>query len=83
MPLIGFANRISNVLGIAPIYGPKNGITLVTPTITLTNIVYGIFKNDSPIKQSTPIIAESIILPIRNPPNISLAFCVICSTTLA
>ena len=35
------------------------------------------------VTNDTPMIAESMILPIRNPPNISLAFCVICSTTLA
>ena len=31
--LIGSINKIRNALGIAPINGPKNGITLVTPII--------------------------------------------------
>ena len=56
-------------LGTAPMYGPKNGMTFVTPTITLTNNVYGIFKIDNPKKHSTPIIAESMIFPIINPPK--------------
>ena len=36
-PLIGSASIMRIALGIAPIYGPKNGITFVTPTITLTS----------------------------------------------
>ena len=28
-------SMMSMVLGMAPMYGPKNGMTLVTPTITL------------------------------------------------
>ena len=43
-PLIGSANTIRTALGIAPINGPKNGIIFVTPTITLTSNVYGIFR---------------------------------------
>ena len=42
-PLNGDARKTSNALGIAPIYGPKNGMILVTPTSTLINAVYGIF----------------------------------------
>ena len=38
-PLIGLASKISSALGIAPIKGPKNGMMLVTPTITLTSSV--------------------------------------------
>ena len=34
---IGSTKRINRALGIAPINGPKNGITFVTPTITLTS----------------------------------------------
>ena len=70
-------------LGTAPMYGPKNGMTFVTPTITLTNNIYGIFKIDNPKKHNTPIIAESMIFPIINPPNISLLFVVRCRIRLA
>ena len=33
-----------NAEGISPISGPKNGIILVIPIITLTSSAYGIFK---------------------------------------
>lgn len=36
---IGETIKSKKKLGIAPIKGPKNGITFVTPTITLINIV--------------------------------------------
>ena len=58
IPFIGSASAIRTALGIAPIYGPKNGITLVTPTITLTSIAYGIFKIDVPIKHKIPIMID-------------------------
>ena len=48
------------VLGIAPIYGPKNGITLVTPTITLTKSAYGVPIILVHMKQIIPIIMESM-----------------------
>ena len=38
-PFLGSASRISIALGTAPIFGQKNGIRLVTPTIVLTSIV--------------------------------------------
>ena len=38
MPLNGLINNINKILGIAPIKGPKNGITLVIPIITLIKI---------------------------------------------
>ena len=64
--------RIRIALGIAPKYGPKKGITLVTPTITLTNKAYGVFKILVPAKQIKPIITESIIFPVIKPINVSL-----------
>jgi hypothetical protein len=82
-PLIGSFSKIRTALGIAPIYGPKKGITLVTPTITLIKSMYGIFRIVSPKKQSTPIIIESMIFPIINPPKISLLFFVRCRIILA
>ena len=36
IPAFGFANKIKTALGIPPIYGPKNGMIFVIPTITLT-----------------------------------------------
>ena len=38
----GLTIKTNNALGIAPKYGPKNGITFVMPTITLINKEYGI-----------------------------------------
>ena len=35
---MGLTSSMIKALGMAPRYGPKNGITLVTPTITLTRI---------------------------------------------
>ena len=80
---IGSCNNIRIADGIAPINGPKNGITLVTPTITLTKSVYGIFMRDNPMQHITPIIMESIIFPIINPPKISLLFFAICNVIFA
>ena len=68
---IGLTNRISNALGTAPIYGPNTGITFVTPTITLISSEYGSFRIHITIKQITPIIAESTILPTMKPLNVS------------
>ena len=34
---LGLTSRIRNAEGTAPKNGPKNGITLVTPTTTLTS----------------------------------------------
>ena len=62
--------RINRALGIAPRYGPKNGITFVTPTITLTSIAYGVPINVVPIKHNNPIIIESSTLPLMNPINV-------------
>ena len=58
--------------GLAPIKGPKNGMILVTPIMVLTHIVYGRFRMLIKIKQSTPIIAESMSLPLMKPPKVLL-----------
>ena len=55
---------------MAPINGPKNGIMLVTPIITEINKVYGILNKENTMKDNTPIIAESIILPLKNFPKV-------------
>ena len=70
--LIGDTNIIITNEGIAPKNGPKNGIILVIPIITDISIVYGILNTVSIINVNTPIIAESIILPLKNLPNVSL-----------
>ena len=57
------------IQGTAPMIGPKNGITLVTPTTTATSMENGIWKIRLRIKQSTPIIALSIIFPLIKPTN--------------
>lgn len=42
--LTGSAINIIKIDGMAPIYGPKNGIIFVMPTITLTRTAYGILN---------------------------------------
>ena len=44
--LIGSAIRTINTHGIAPMIVPKNGITFVTPMMTLISNAYGIIRND-------------------------------------
>ena len=61
-------------LGIAPINGPNTGITFVTPTITATSTADGILSIRQPIYAIIPIMMESMIFPVINPPKISLAF---------
>ena len=50
-------------LGMAPMKGPKKGMTLVTPTTTLMSSAKGILNRLIRMKQSTPIMALSISLP--------------------
>ena len=70
--LTGDTNIIITNDGIAPKNGPKNGIMLVIPIMTDISIVYGILNIVSTINVNTPIIAESIIFPLKNLPNVSL-----------
>ena len=65
-PLNGDAKKTSNALGIAPIYGPKNGMILVTPTSTLINAVYGILAILRAIKVMIATMIESMIFPLKN-----------------
>ena len=55
--------------GAAPINGPKNGITFVTPMITLISSSYGSLNRCIRIKQRIPMIRESISFPIIKPEN--------------
>ena len=48
-PCTGFCKTIMIKDGIAPIKGPKNGMILVTPMITATSMVSGIFMIASTI----------------------------------
>lgn len=79
---IGLIIRTISADGIAPIKGPKNGIILVMPTKTLISKAYGILQSDVTMKQSIPMIMESIILPLINPLNI-LSVYLISSITLS
>ena len=63
--------------GIAPINGPNTGITFVTPRITATSTDDGILKIRHPKYAITPIISESIILPLMKPPKISFVFLIV------
>ncbi len=58
--------------GIAPINGPKNGITFVIPIITEIKTIYGILKIAKIIRVRIPIITESTIFPPINFPNVKL-----------
>ena len=60
-------------LGIAPMYGPKTGMTFVTPTIVAMSTGYGRRRMLMPMKHSTPMMSESKILPRINPPKMRLA----------
>ena len=82
-PCIGSVIVTIITQGTAPISGPKNGITFVTPTITLTSSVYGIFRIQQPIKQMIPMMIESMILPIIKPPKISSIRCAVCTSIFA
>ena len=68
--LIGSAISTIKKQGIAPMIGPKNGITFVTPTITLISTAYGRLSIVETINIINPIISESSILPLINCPKI-------------
>ena len=58
--------------------GISAGYATNMPPHNLSEVIDAtIFRIDNPIKQITPIIRESIIFPIINPPKISLLFVVI------
>ena len=60
-----------NTDGIAPMNGPKKGITLVMPTITLIIRAKGILHIVITMKVSTPMMKESMIRPTMNPMKVS------------
>ena len=67
---IGSINKMSNKDGMAPRKGPKNGIILVTPIITLINTLNGVPIMLVHTKHRIPMIRESKILPTKKPPNV-------------
>ena len=46
--ILGSTSKMSSADGIAPINGPKNGMTFVTPTMTDMSSAYGIFSITQP-----------------------------------
>ena len=52
--IFGDSTRTNTADGMAPIKGPKNGIILVIPIITLISTAYGMFTILQNIKQITP-----------------------------
>ena len=56
--------------GIAPINGPKNGMTFVTPIMIDTSSAWGVPMSIVPAKQIKPMITESMIFPIKKPRNV-------------
>ena len=67
---IGLIMSSSKAEGTAPINGPKKGMILVTPTTTEIIIAIGMFSIVIAMKQMMPIMIESIILPLINPPKV-------------
>ena len=65
-------NKRSIMDGIAPMNGPKKGITLVIPTTTLIRTVRGNPKTVMAIKHIIPMIMESMIFPLIKPPKVLL-----------
>ena len=61
-------------LGIAPMKGPKNGITLVAPTTALMSSASGMRSALMHTKHSTPMMALSISLPLIKPANTPFAW---------
>lgn len=59
--------------GIAPKNGPKKGIILVTPMITLIKTQNGIPNMLVITKQIIPMIIESNIFPTKKPPKVLCA----------
>ena len=56
--------------GTAPINGPNTGIIFVNPTMKLISTANGSRMISIPMKQITPMISESIILPMMKLLNI-------------
>lgn len=69
-------STISRIItqGTAPMIGPKKGITLVTPMTTAMRMLYGICRIRLRTKQSTPMIALSMSLPLIKPTNTLFAW---------
>ena len=63
---IGSAMSTMKKHGTAPMIGPKNGMTFVTPTITLIRTAYGRLSIVETMNMISPMIIESSILPLIN-----------------
>ena len=72
--MIGSSISANNAPGTAPINGPKNGMIFVTPTTTLISTAYRMCTAEVNIKHMIPMIQESKILPLINPPNTTFAY---------
>ena len=77
---IGSISKSMKALGIAPIYGPKNGTIFETPTSTAIKAAYGNWKIASTIKVKSPISAASRISPTKNLPHLVSAISTISYT---
>ena len=69
----GSTSSRMNRLGIAPMKGPNTGMMLATPTNTLTSSAKSSRRKDIRVKVSTPMMAESMILPMKKAVKFSLA----------
>ena len=59
--------RISRAHGMAPIKGPKKGMTLVTPMMTAKRAGYGKLKRLQHTSAMIPMMRESSSLPLIKP----------------
>ena len=80
---IGFTISKSKADGIAPINGPKNGMMFVMPMMQLISRLYSHPKMLMMMKHRMPMIAESMILPLMNPPKVLLVYSAPCRISSA
>ena len=79
----GLTNTRISKQGIAPMKGPNTGMMLVMPTTTAISGANSMPKMVQQPKVSTPMMAESMILPPKKPSKLLLAKLQVSSTVSA
>ena len=80
---MGLTKSRMMIQGTAPMKGPNTGMMLVMPTTTAMSGAKLMFSSEQHTKVSTPMMPESIILPMKNPSKFSLARVKVSRTTWA
>ena len=70
---MGLTSSRMKMLGTAPMNGPNTGIMLVMPMNTLISTAKSSRSTVMQTKVITPMMAESMILPMKKPVKLSLA----------